>query len=136
MAEIPTVKTLTNNLRRIAALPQKQHPERWFRTLTQKDGESDAAYRVRALDVIGARWDNRSGNTVRSMEGGSRNGKDSHAFMRDLQRYGACKFDEETGALDTESLDLGPDPLTYLNSLPKRRRPTPPAKTFRRGARA
>lgn len=138
MAEIPTVKQLTNNMRRIAALPQNQHPEPWFRELARVEDETDAQYRLRALEVIGRRWD-RSANTVRSMQdgGGHCHGKNSFGFLRDLQKYGACQFNERTGALVKSSLDGGPDPMTYLASLPARKRPPArPSKKSRRSARA
>jgi hypothetical protein len=122
MDTISVVKQLTNTLRKIAALPVKQHPERRFRELRQLPGEKDSAYRVRALAVIGSWWD-RSANTVRSMEDGGRNGKDAPKFLADLHTYGGVRFDD-SGAIIAGTLNAGPDPFSYIQSLPARKRPT------------
>lgn len=134
MAEI--VKQLTTNLKRIAALPKSQHPEPWFSDLAPKADETAAQYRVRALDVIGARW-NRKGNTVRCMEGPRRLWKEgSRQFFADLQRYGACEFRKD-GSLVKASLGKGMDMMTYMDSVSERQLPTPrDVKPARKSARA
>lgn len=126
--QIPTVKTLTNILRAIAARPKKEHPEKRFADLAPLPDEKSSTYRVRALAVIGSWWD-RTADSVRAMEDGHRHGKDSPGFLRDLQKYGAAKFKRD-GSLDPRSLGKGPDMVTYLSSLPARKRPV------RNGARA
>jgi len=134
MAELSIVKQLTNIMRQIAALPTRQHPERWFRQLAPKPDEKASAYRIRALDVIGQRW-NRSADTVRSMEDGHRHGKDAPVFLRDLQKYGGVKFRDD-GSIDPTTFNQGPDPMAYILSLPTRKRPAKTLHTVRRSARA
>jgi hypothetical protein len=127
MGDIGIVKSLTNNLKRIAALPREQWPDDpRFAELAPRDDEDAVAYQSRARDVIGSWW-GYTGASLRAYENVRRTEpmdhppeserwpKDSAQFLRDLQRYGGVKFTGKNGSekLVPSSLGKGMDPFTY-----------------------
>jgi hypothetical protein len=122
------VKKLTNNLKAIAALPKRQHPEKWFAQLTRLPEEKASDYRKRALAVIGKRV-GYAASTMRIVEEGGRTGKDNAKLLDLVQKYGAVEFDPETGALLPDSLNKGMDPYEFIKQARPRAvvRPRPRA---------
>lgn len=123
------VKQLTDNLRKIASLPKSQWPEPRFAQLAPMPDEKAAAYRVRALEVIGGWW-GYAGHSVRSFEGVERREPIADPpsnerwpkqpqFYDDLRKYGNVRFTGSNGdaRLVKASLNTGMELTEYMRLI-------------------